>query len=56
MKDYESFLVENYQKEEKTVNGIFGNVAGLIVFIIPAAIFGFIYYKLWGNFLFVQYI
>jgi hypothetical protein len=50
MKDYEGFLVENYQKEERTVNGIWANVVGLIISLISIGIFGFIYYKVWGNF------
>ncbi|GMO58050.1 MAG: hypothetical protein Ta2G_18070 [Termitinemataceae bacterium] len=51
MKDYETFFKENYQHEEKKVNGILANLFGLLIFVIASLIFGFFYYRVWGHFL-----
>jgi hypothetical protein len=51
MKDYEEFSPENYQTNEKMVNGIWANVFGLLLLIILGAAAGFVYYKIWGRFI-----
>jgi hypothetical protein len=48
MKDYESFVPDNYLPKEKVLNGILVNVFCVLIFIISILLFGFIYHQLWG--------
>jgi hypothetical protein len=50
MKDFENFSLVNNEQIEKIPNGIFVNVLGLLLFIILGALFGLLYYTIWGDF------
>jgi len=49
MKDYENFVLENYETKEVLVKGTWANIFTLLIFIFSTLLFGSIYYLLWGN-------
>jgi hypothetical protein len=55
MKDYENFSVENYQSNEKLINGIWANILCLIIFLVFGGVSGLIYYNIWGEFVPFQF-
>jgi len=41
--------LENYQKEKLTINLVWANVFGILIFIPIVLLYGLPYYLIWGN-------
>jgi hypothetical protein len=43
------FPYENYQQREMKLNGFICNILGLVMILVLASVFGFIFYQIWGT-------
>jgi hypothetical protein len=49
MENPSNFSYENYQQKEMKLNGFICNILALVMMLVLASLFGFIFYQIWGT-------